>query len=123
MENGMTIKNALASVAVKDLASAVKWYERLLSRPADSRPMPEVAEWRFERGGWLQVYQSEPQRAGNCSVTLAVDSIDEQLATLKRSGVETGSPAVNAKVKTLMLRDPDGNHIAFAQTSDPSMAR
>ena len=25
--------------------------------------MPEVAEWKFERGGWLQVYQLK-ERAG-----------------------------------------------------------
>ena len=38
----MSITNALASVAVKDLSSATKGYERLFGRPA-SRPMPEVA--------------------------------------------------------------------------------
>jgi len=45
----MPIKNALASLAVKDMDSAVQWYEKLFGRPADSRPMPEVAEWKFER--------------------------------------------------------------------------
>jgi predicted enzyme related to lactoylglutathione lyase len=46
----MSIKNAIASLAVKDLSSAVQWYETLFGRPADSRPMAEVAEWKFERG-------------------------------------------------------------------------
>jgi hypothetical protein len=41
----MSIKNAIASVAVKDLGAAVQWYETLFGRPADSRPMAEVAEW------------------------------------------------------------------------------
>jgi hypothetical protein len=67
----MSIDNAIASVAVKDLAAAVAWYEALLGRAADSTPMPEVAEWKFPRGGWFQVYQL-PERAGNGSVTLAV---------------------------------------------------
>jgi len=40
----MTIKNALASVAVKDLSSSVPWYEKLFGRAADSTPMAEVAE-------------------------------------------------------------------------------
>src|SRR5882762_8735026 len=45
--NRMSIDNALASVAVKDLKAAVAWYEQLFERPADSTPMPEVAEWKF----------------------------------------------------------------------------
>lgn len=51
----MPIQSALASIAVKDLSTSVPWYEKLLGKPADSRPMPEVTEWKFERGGWLQV--------------------------------------------------------------------
>jgi hypothetical protein len=59
----MSIDNALASVPVKNLQAAVAWYEQVLERPADSRPMPEVAEWKFPRGGWLQVSQLA-ERAG-----------------------------------------------------------
>ena len=62
----MPIENVLASVAVGDLDAAVKWYEKLLDMPA-SRPMAEVAEWRFPRGGGLQVY-SLPERAGSGSL-------------------------------------------------------
>jgi hypothetical protein len=75
----MPIKNVLASVAVKDLSSACPWYQTLLGRPADSVPMMALAEWKFEGGGWLQVYQL-PERAGTGSFTLAVSSIDEQVA-------------------------------------------
>jgi len=53
----MAIHNAIASLAVKDLKSASQWYERLFGRPPDSKPMPEVVEWKYEAGGWLQVYQ------------------------------------------------------------------
>ena len=118
----MLIKNALASVAVRDLASAVKWYEKLIGRPADSTPMPEVAEWKFERGGWLQIYQL-PERAGAGSVTLAVSSIDEQSEQLTRLGIATPQRSSGTTVKTVMITDPDGNHIAFAEAIDPSMAR
>jgi hypothetical protein len=72
----MSIDNALASVGVNNVEAAVAWYEQLLGRPADSTPMPEVAEWKFKRGGWLQVYQL-PERAGQGSFTLAVSNIDE----------------------------------------------
>jgi predicted enzyme related to lactoylglutathione lyase len=118
----MSILNVLASVAVKDLAEALRWYEKVLGRPPDSRPMPEVAEWKFERGGWLQVYQL-PERAGSGSFTLAVSSIDDQVSQLTRLGIDTGQRSSGDRVKTLMITDPDGNHIAFAEAIDPSLAR
>ncbi len=118
----MTIANAIASVAVKDLKAAAKWYESLFRRPADSNPMPEVAEWKFERGGWLQVYQL-PERAGGGSCTLAVSNIDETVAHLQSLGIDTSQRASGAKVKTVMIVDPDGNHLAFAEAIDQGMAR
>ena len=118
----MTIDNAIASLAVRDLADAVRWYQALLGRAPDSRPMPEVAEWRFPRGGWLQVYQN-PGRAGHGSVTLAVTDIDRLAAHVETLGVDTSQRTSGAKVKTLMIVDPDENHIAFAEALDPTMAR
>ncbi len=117
----MSIINAIASVAVRDLNSAIKWYEALL-RKAPSRPMPEVAEWSFERGGWLQVYQL-PERAGSGSFTLAVSNLEEEVARLKKLNIDTSQRTSSEKVKTLMITDLDGNHIAFAEPNDPSLAQ
>ena len=118
----MSIDNAIASVAVKDLKSATAWYQALLGRPPDSTPMPEVAEWKFPRGGWLQVYQL-PERAGNCSFTLAVTEIEQVIAKVAQLGVDTTQRSSGSQVKTLMIVDPDGNHIAIAETLDKTMAR
>lgn len=118
----MSIDNAIASLAVKNLASAVTWYEALLGRSADSTPMPEVAEWKFSRGGWLQVYQL-PERAGSGSCTLAVSSIAEMIAHVEGLGIDSSERSSGEQVKTLMIVDPDGNHIAFAEALDKSMAR
>ena len=117
----MSIINAIASVAVRDLNSAIKWYEAVL-RKAPSKPMPEVAEWGFERGGWLQVYQL-PERAGSGSFTLAVSNVEEEATRLKKLNIDTSQRTSSEKVKTLMITDPDGNHIAFAEANDPSLAR
>ncbi len=118
----MKIENAIASVAVKDLRSVIGWYEKLFGRPADGTPMPEVAEWKFPRGGWLQVYQL-PERAGAGSCTLAVDDLEMLIAHLDRLGIDTSERTSGARVSTVMITDPDGNHLAFAQTIDPTMAR
>ena len=117
----MSIINAIASVAVRDLNSAIKWYEAVL-RKAPSKPMPEVAEWGFERGGWLQVYQL-PERAGSGSFTLAVSNVEEEVTRLKKLNIDTSQRKANQRVKTLMITDPDGNHIAFAEATHPSLAR
>jgi predicted enzyme related to lactoylglutathione lyase len=118
----MSIDNALASVAVKDLKAAVAWYAQLFGRPANSTPMPEVAEWKFERGGWLQVYQLA-ERAGLGSFTLAVTDIEEMVAHVQKLGIDTSKRTSGAKVKTLMIIDLNGNHIAFAEAIDKGMAR
>ena len=118
----MSIQNALASLAVSDLDTAITWYATLLGRPADSRPMPEVAEWKFPRGGWLQVY-ALAERAGKGSVTLAVDDVAAESSKLMALGIDVDAPPSSAKVRTVMIKDPDGNSIAFAETTDPTMAR
>ena len=86
----MTINNALASVAVKDIDAAVQWHEKVFGRPADLTLMPALAEWNFEGGGWLQVY-ALPERAGSCSCTLTVANIDTEAARLEKLGVATGA--------------------------------
>ena len=118
----MSIKNVLASVAVKDLSAAAPWYQTLFGRPADSVPMAELAEWKFEGGGWLQVYELR-ERAGSGSFTLSVTCLDEQIRRLDAMNIDTSQRSADDRVKTLMIADPDGNHIAFAETSDPHMAQ
>jgi predicted enzyme related to lactoylglutathione lyase len=116
------IDNVMASIAVKDVKNAADWYEKLFDRPADSKPMPEVAEWKFNRGGWLQVYKL-PERAGNGSCTFAVSDIEGVIAHLQSLGIDTSEQTAGQKVKTVMITDPDGNHLAFAEAIDQTMAR
>ena len=85
-------------------------------------PMPEVAEWRFPRGGCLQVYQLA-ERAGQGSFTLAVSDIEVEKRKLDAMGVDTSQRSSNSRVKTLMVTDPDGNHIALAEVGDPTLVR
>jgi len=118
----MTIDNAIASLAVTDLKTSVIWYEKVFGRSADSTPMPELAEWKFARGGWLQVYQLA-DRAGSCSCALAVTSLAEEISKLDKLGINTSQQSSGLRVKTLMIVDPDGNHLAFAEAIDTMMAR
>jgi predicted enzyme related to lactoylglutathione lyase len=119
----MPIENVFASVPVSDLNAAKAWYEELLGRPPDTTPMPEVAERQFKRGGWLQVY-ALPERAGNGSFTLSVSDLDAETRKLDAQGIDTSNRAGSATVKTLMIKDPDGNSIALAEPlAEGAMAR
>lgn len=117
----MSIDNVLASVAVKNIETAGAWYAELFGCTGSS-PMPEVIEWVFPQGGCLQVYQLA-ERAGQGSFTLAVSDIGEQVKKLESMGVDTSERTSNSSVKTVMVTDPDGNHIAFARATDPALAR
>jgi hypothetical protein len=117
----MTITNALASLAVRDLAASSRWYEKLLG-PA-SQPMAEVKEWQLERGGGLQIYEL-PERAGQGSCTLIVSDIDEIAQQLRSTGLAADpETARNDRVDTIMVKDPDGNSIAFAMPKDAMLVR
>jgi catechol 2,3-dioxygenase-like lactoylglutathione lyase family enzyme len=116
----VSIKNAIASVAVRDLDASVSWYTSLLGEPI-GKPTSDMAEWTFPGGGCLQVYVL-PERAGRGSFTVSVTSIDEQADELRAIGIDQPAGPSNESVRTLMVKDPDGNSIAFAESLDPSRA-
>lgn len=63
------------------------------------------------------------ERAGRGSFTLAVSDIEEIVRKLIAMGVDASQRTSSERVKTVMVTDPDGNHIAFAEAADPSLAR
>lgn len=117
----MSIQNALAGIAVRDLNAAAGRYEKLLGS-AGKRPMPEVAEWQFPSGGCLQVF-ADKERAGKSSITLAVDDIDAEVKRLEAAGTQIGKRTATADVKTAMVSDPDGNRIVLAQALTDLVSR
>src|ERR1700748_1974313 len=110
------LKNALAYVGVRNIEEAVRWYTMLLGRPPDTRPMESTAEWQFEAGGWLQVNNSN--LAGRSSVTLVETDIEERMNILKKAGIEPRSVTRGEMVSVVIIKDPDGNQIVFAQGKD-----
>ena len=111
----MAISNALASVAVKNLSASRNWYQQLFGRPPDHQPMASVLEWKFERGGELQVYELA-ERAGRGSATFIVTNIDELRAQLAKLSAKAPEVIESEHTRVVMIADPDGNSLAFAQT-------
>ena len=56
------------------------------------------------------------------SFTLAVRNLEEEMRKLRVMGVDTSQQSSGPKVKVVMITDPDGNHIGFAEAIDTSMA-
>jgi hypothetical protein len=89
----MTITNALASLAVRDLAPSSQWYEKL--------PGPG-------------------SRPGLCTMFVSDDEIAHKLRSSDLAA--DAAPASHDRVDTIMIEDPDGTSIAFAMPEDASLA-
>jgi len=110
----LTITNALAGIAVDNIADALDFYEGLFGRPADARPMADHAEWKLPGGGWVQVH-ADADRAGASVLTLVVDDLAEELGRLSLHGLNPVSKAMGDFFKTAKFRDGDGNTITLSQ--------
>jgi glyoxylase I family protein len=109
----MRIDHALAVVAVRDIATAREWYERLFGRSPDNSPMESLIEWRLTDGGWLQV-TADPERAGRSLFNLAVADLPAAIAEVTARGIVAGDVLpVNKGVELCPLADPDGNAVTL----------
>ena len=111
------IKNVLAFAAVRDIEAGIRWYKMVLGREPDISPMPGLAEWQFEAGGWLQVNENM-QLAGRSSITLVETDMDERMKMLTMAGIKLKSFVNGVSVSIIAVTDPDGNQVVFAQGKD-----
>ncbi|MFI5827849.1 VOC family protein [Streptomyces sp. NPDC051578] len=111
----MLFTHVLAVAPVSDFESAVFWYERLLGRPADARPMAGLADWHVSPSAWVQVFQS-PEHAGKTLLNLVVQDLDRALSELAGRGIAAGEVQPGAgKVRFAALHDPDGNRVTLVE--------
>ena len=117
----MSIKNVLASVAVKDVNSASSGTKR----SSADRPRGRCRSWQSgisRAGAGLQVYELK-ERAGSGSFTFVIRDFEDLVARLQKLSIDVSHKTVNERVRTVMITDPDGNHIAFAEALDPALLR
>ncbi|WP_151481941.1 VOC family protein [Streptomyces albicerus] len=111
----MAFTHVLAVAPVGDIESAVAWYEQLLGRPADARPMAGLADWHISTTGWVQVFES-PEHAGGALVNLVVDDLDKVLAELADRGITAGPVQPGGRrVRFAAVHDPDGNRVTLIE--------
>ena len=116
-------KDAVATVAVKDLKAAKKFYGETLGLKLTPVPEPEVLNYKSGNSTVL-VYKS--QFAGSnkaTSVTWIVDDVESTVKDLKAKGVafehydfpgmtRKGDVHIAGKSKAAWFKDPDGNILA-----------
>jgi catechol 2,3-dioxygenase-like lactoylglutathione lyase family enzyme len=113
--------DAVATLAVKDLEVAAKFYEKTLglSRAGDEEDDEALA---FESGDTIiNVYRSSFAGTNKATaLTWAVDDVEDVVRTLKAKGVKfehydfpettrEGDVHVSGAIKVAWFKDPDGN--------------
>ena len=116
----LEVENVLAVVHVADLGEAAPWYERLLGRPPDRRPMESVVEWQLAVTGGVQVVR-DPERAGKSSLTIGVGDIDDALRDIAARGLDGTAETVGEQsgvpLRIVILQDPAGNMVVLASAA------
>jgi len=116
-------KEAVATIAVKDLKAAKKFYGDKLGLKPTPVPEPEVLNYKSGNSTVL-VYKS--QFAGSnkaTAVTWIVDDVDGTVRDLKAKGISfehydfpgmtrKGDVHIAGKSKAAWFKDPDGNILA-----------
>jgi predicted enzyme related to lactoylglutathione lyase len=117
-------RDALATIAVKDLKAAKKFYEGTLGLKSGPSEESEALSYRSGNSGVL-VYRS--QYAGSNKATAATwiaDDVEAEVRALKAKGVafehydfpgttRKGDVHVMGKRKAAWFKDPDGNILAL----------
>jgi hypothetical protein len=111
----MPVNRVLAGLAVNDVDALLPWYDRLLGRPVDVRPMDIVAEYHLP-GGVIQLV-ANADRAGRSLLTLDFADLDAELSAMSERGLDTGSvdDTTSDRVRFTTISDPDGNLITLVQ--------
>ena len=117
-------KDAVATIAVKDLKAAKKFYGDTLGLKLTPVPEPEVLNYKSGNSTVL-VYKS--QFAGSnkaTAVTWIVDDVEGTVRDLKAKGISfehydfpgmtrKGDVHIAGKSKAAWFKDPDGNILAL----------
>ena len=112
------ITHLIAGVPVRDLDASIDWYTRLFGRSADLRAGDEVL-WDVDEHATLFI-EPNPSAAGTGRITFVVEGMDAFLERVRDAGIEHRPIETYANgVRHVMVPDPDGNAIAFAETPEP----
>lgn len=115
----MQAVSVYAALPITDMATSIGWYDRLVGREPDNRPMPSLAEYHLADGvgghGTIQLV-ADPERAGGGLVTIVVDDAHEVAARLASEGIELTVDDTSSEIVLFgTVSDPDGNAVTIIE--------
>jgi predicted enzyme related to lactoylglutathione lyase len=109
----LPVSAVLAAIPSSDLAKSEPFYEALIGRPVDERPMPVLAQWRW--GDSVLQVVADADRAGGGLVTMIVSDMATALSGLRDRGLTVEADEGTVVAKVAVLSDPDGNQITLVE--------
>ncbi|NKL32247.1 VOC family protein [Rhizobium leguminosarum bv. viciae] len=110
----ITVQSIFASATVSNFEEALVWYEKLMGRPADDKPIPGMAQWRKMGGAGLQVWKDD-ERAGNGMITIVVRALEAECERLSRLGLQLVNKVEGDFGVVAQIFDAEGNRINLAE--------
>lgn len=117
-----------ANVAVSDLKRAMNFYNKSLGLTVQTGPTPGEAMCSCGDGTTLHMYEAEGfAPSPNTCATFRVDNIQQEMAGLRKNGVQFedydipggtkthGGLATMGALKAAWFKDPDGNLLCIHQ--------
>lgn len=102
-----------AAVPSSDMSRSESFYEALIGRPADSRPMPALTQWEW--GETVLQIVDDAERAGGGLATVIVDNMSEATAGLQARGISVEAADGSVVSQVAVLADPDGNQVTLIE--------
>jgi hypothetical protein len=101
-----------AGVPVRDYASAVSWYERLLGVAPSFYPNDVEAVWQLADDRYLYIIEDQ-RRAGGAVSMIWVDDPVAEVAGIAERGLEPVDVEEYGTVLKYVFHDADGNEIGI----------
>jgi len=99
-----------AGVPVRDYASAVGWYERLLGVEASFHPNDVEAVWQLAEDRYLYIIEDRKRAGGGVSMVWVDDPVATASGIADR-GIEPDDVEKHGTVWKYVFHDADGNEI------------
>jgi catechol 2,3-dioxygenase-like lactoylglutathione lyase family enzyme len=97
-----------AGIAVRDYASALDWYKRLLGAEPTFYPNEIEAVWQLAEDRYVYIIQ-DPDRAGGAVSMIWVDDPVAEVARIAGQGLEPIDIEKHDSVWKYVFHDTDGN--------------
>ncbi|KKB76740.1 hypothetical protein VW35_16590 [Devosia soli] len=110
----MAVQGVYAGMVVADLDRARAWYQKLIGRAVDDKPIPGMVQWRDIGGAGLQLWE-DAQAAGKSMMTIVTPDLATEIERLAGQGIEAVNLASGSFGKVAQVFDPDGNRVALAE--------